>query len=155
MSFIDTPSQHDQIRQAALGALADLDAKEGLTVAMRYTGPGNVQRTRAAAISAIATLSHHDSERAFDAVAPLLYDSVERARTSAAFALTRIEDDRGVDLLRRASKNHPHPAIREGAEDWANRLQGRLSGDDVESLQETVGELQNQIRELERKLDRQ
>lgn len=155
MSFIDTPSQHDQIRQAALGALADLDAKEGLTAAMRYTGPGNVQRTRAAAISAIATLSHHDTEKAFDAVAPLLYDSVDRARSSAAFALTRIEDERGVDLLRRASKNHPHPAIREGAEGWANRLQGRLSGDDVESLQETLGELQNQIRELERKLDRQ
>lgn len=153
MSFIDTPSQHDQIRQAALGALADLDADEGLTAAMRYTGPGYLQRTRGAAISAIATLADHDSAKAYDAVAPLLYDSVDRVRTSAAFALARIEDERGVDLFRRAAKNHPHPGIRENAEQWANRLQGRLSGDDVESLQETVGELRNQVRDLEKKLE--
>ncbi|MGP1309271.1 MAG: M1 family aminopeptidase [Phycisphaerales bacterium] len=155
MSLIDTPSQHDQIRRAALGALADLDAKEGLAAAMRYTGPGYLQRTRASALSAIAALSEHDEEAAYDAVAPYIYDSVERVRNTAAFALMGVEDERGVDLLRRAASNHPHPDFRASASSWADRLAGRLSGDDVEALQETVGELRNQVRELERRLEKQ
>jgi aminopeptidase N len=155
MSFLDTPSQHDVIRRAAFGALAELDAKPGLDAAILYVGPEYLQRTRASALSAIATLSHYDEEKAYDTVAPLIYDSVERVRNAAASALIRIDDERGVELLRRAAKNHPHPAFRDRADSWADRLAGNISGDDVESLQETVGELRNKVDELERKLERE
>lgn len=155
MSFIDTPSQHDQIRQAALGALASLDTPQGLDAAIRYVGPGYLQRTRAAALSAIGALAKHDREKAYDAVAPIIYDGTDRVRSAAAFALVRIEDERGVDLFRRAAKNHPHPGVRDAAGSFADRLAGRLSGDDVESLQETVGELRNRLRDLESKLNRE
>ncbi len=155
MSFIDTPSQHDVIRRAAFGALADLDAEPGLDAAIMYIGPGYLSRTRTSALSAIAALSHYDEEKAFDAVAPIIYDGTERVRNAAAYALIGIEDERGVELLSRAAKNHPHPGFRDSAGSWSDRLAGRMSGDDVESLQETVGELRNQINELERKLERE
>lgn len=153
MSLLDTPSQHDQIRQAALGALAALDAEAGLDAAIRYIGPGNLQRVRAAALSAISRLAKHDRAKAFDAVSPLLYDSVERVRLAAASALVGIEDERGVELFRRAANNHPNPDFRRNCEQWADRLAGRLSGDRIETLQETVGRLRREIGDLQRAVD--
>lgn len=153
LSFLDTPSQHDQIRQATISALASLDAPEGLDAAIRHIGPGDMQRVRAGALSAIARLAKHDRERAFDAVAPLIYDSVERVRMAAASALIGIEDERGVELFQRAASNHPSPTFRRSAGQWADRLSGRLSGDRLESLQETVGRLRREISDLQKAVD--
>jgi aminopeptidase N len=149
-----TPSQSDVIQRAALTALRRLDLAEGLDGAITLCAPSSALRTRASAISTVADLSDHDPEKAFDAIEPLLWSNVERIRTSAGSALARIDDERGLTSLRNAAETHAMPSFRDSCRAWADRLAGRLSGDDLDGVQEELGRLQRELQDLKNQLDK-
>ncbi len=96
-----TDSQHDQIRQAALSALARLDKPEGLAAAIRLAGPGVNARTRPVAISTVRTLARHDEQAAIDLLAHLLLKDREARTVSAAGdALAAIGGEKAEAALR-------------------------------------------------------
>lgn len=153
LDAVDHDSQHDQVRRAALSALADLDEPEGLDAALRFVSENFPARTRPTAISAVGDLAHHDKEKAYDAIAPLLYDRYERARYAAAAALVDIEDERGVAYLRNAAETHRVETLRDYCERSANRLSGRLSAEDLDETKEELGRITKELDDLKRKFE--
>lgn len=147
-SALGAESQHDQVRRAALTGLAALGRKEALDAVIPFTRFGVPNRTRPAAIDAVARLSKHDPEKAFAAIAPLLTDRESRARDAAGPALVEIRDKRGLDALDRAISSTRDETFRENAERWRGLLAARLAKDD--SLEATRAELDKLKSEVER-----
>ena len=99
MEALETDSQHDQLRQAAIEALGDLDAPEGLDPAIRLAQPGHLGRTRARAIGTIADLAHHEPSKAYYALEGLLDDRERRTWEATVNAIVAMRDPRGVEAL--------------------------------------------------------
>ena len=118
----DVDSQHDRVRQGALEALGDMDAREGLPVVLRYAAPGAYNRTRPIAIAAIAKLAHHDPEAAYAALSGLLADRERRAWDSAGEALVKLGDARAAEAFTRLSESKRDPADRKRIAGWASAL---------------------------------
>ncbi|MGH7291291.1 MAG: HEAT repeat domain-containing protein, partial [Myxococcota bacterium] len=74
VSALDADSQHDQIRRAAVAALADMDRTDALPLVLRRTAPGNSSNLRPEAAAALVKLAHHDPDRVFNLLAALLED---------------------------------------------------------------------------------
>jgi len=147
-SALRSDSRDDEVRQAALRALADLDTEDALDRALPYVYEGSYSRTRPVAIEAVAALAHHDPARAYDAIAPLAEDRREaRTRTAAIDAIVAIEDNRGVAHLRNLAETHHHPVQREHAARAADQLAAALASDDADT------KLRGRVEELERRLD--
>ena len=123
-----TDSQHDTLRQAAISALADMDAPGGLEVVIDLAQPGHLNRTRPRAVGAIATLAHHDPDRAFRAVAPLVEDRERRTWEAAAAALVRLGDPRGVAVLAVAAASKRDPADRDALLASRDELEAKAGG---------------------------
>lgn len=153
LGALDDRSQHDQVRRAALSALASLDEPEGLDAALRYVSENYPARTRPAAISAVGKLASHDTDKAYAAISPLVYDRYERARSAAVWALVDVEDERAVDFLRNAAQTHRVKAIRDSCQRAADRLAGRLAADDLDQTQEELGRLSRELDELKKKFE--
>jgi len=147
---LDDESRDDEIRQSAIRALADLDLEAGLGLVIPSTSEGVNTRTRAVAAQAVGSLGHHDPERAFGAVEPLLTDKREaRVRRAAVGAVVAIEDERGVQTLRRLARTHEHPVHRDACAEAADRLAAALrSGDSDRQLRERLEELEREVEEL-------
>src|SRR5262249_56822643 len=96
LAGLQASSQHDRVRQAAIEALAAVDAREGLNAAIRYAQPGAYGRTRPTAIAAIGTLAHHDKDIALKALCDLLTDRESRSWHAAGSALATLADARIV-----------------------------------------------------------
>lgn len=96
---LETDSQHDQLRQASIEAFGDLDAPEGLDIAIRLAQPGTLGRTRAKAIATIAILAHHEPSKAYYALEGLIEDRERRAWEAAVEAIVATGDPRGVEAL--------------------------------------------------------
>lgn len=94
-----TDSQHDRLRQAALDALASMDVREGLEVAIRLAQPGNLNRTRPVAIRAMTSLAHFDPDRVYQALADLTTDREHRTAREARRAILSLTDVRAIDLF--------------------------------------------------------
>jgi len=147
---LDDESRDDEIRQAAVRGLRDLDEARCLDLVIPLTREGVNNRTRAVAVGAVGDLGHHDPERAYDAVAPLLTDQREaRVRGAAAGALVDIEDERGVETLRRLARTHEHPVHRERCAEAADALAAALrSGESDSDLRKRIEELEREVEEL-------
>ena len=103
-------SQHDRVRQGALEALGDMDAKEGVAVVIRHALPGAYNRTRPIAIEALRKLAHHDPEAAYKILAGLLSDRERRTWESAGDALAKLGDPRASDDFQKlAAAKHDGP----------------------------------------------
>ena len=113
VEMVHVPSQHDQIRQAALRALATLDDPRGFELARQYSAYGQMDRSRAAAVECIGRLGRHDRDDAVDYLIALLDDPEWRTAQAAARALTDLGDERGVAPLERLSQSHPDQKYRE------------------------------------------
>ncbi|MCA9283610.1 MAG: HEAT repeat domain-containing protein, partial [Phycisphaerales bacterium] len=87
VELVDYPSQSDQVRNAALGALAELDDARGLDLAIRCAELGNPDRARPRAVAAMGRLAHHDRERTIDLLLELLKDPESRTAYEAGDAL--------------------------------------------------------------------
>jgi aminopeptidase N len=121
-SLVHVPSQHEQVRQAALRALAKLDDERGLSLGMRYAAYGHMDRARPAAIAAIGKLAHHDLEAAVDYLLALLDDPEWRTVDAAGTALAETGDKRAVPPLEAISRSHPDPERRKRAGEWVKKL---------------------------------
>jgi aminopeptidase N len=115
-------SQHDQVRSAALAALADLDDARGLDLAIEYSAFGWCDRSRPRAIDAIAELAHHDRDRAVEVLLAYLEDPERRAVRAAGAALAEIGDERGLPPLEAMADSHPSPRLRDSAEGWVKKI---------------------------------
>ncbi|MFG0328040.1 MAG: M1 family aminopeptidase [Phycisphaerales bacterium JB037] len=101
LAATEQESQHDRVRQAALDALASLDAPTGLDAAIRIAQPGFNYRTRSTAVRALSALAHHDRNAAYRALEPLLLDRERRTVEAAGRALVDLGDPRAAQALRR------------------------------------------------------
>ncbi len=130
VALVDQPSQHDQIRKAALGALADLDDERGLGLAMKYAAFGYMDRSRPSAISAIADLAEHDNDAAVEFLLPLLHDPEGRARSATLSALATIADERALEPMNAIAQTDPDPAVRDRAERAVKKLRENMKKND-------------------------
>jgi HEAT repeat protein len=133
LSAADTPSQHDKIRQAALGALASLDAADGLPVAIHFSLPGSYNRTRPDAIRALASLAHHDKEAAYKILSGLLSDRESRAWHAAGEALVKIADVRAVGEMEKMLAAKRDPRDRATIQGWIDSLKKEPPGNQAKS----------------------
>lgn len=129
LEALNAESQHDGVRQAALEALADLDAASALPITLAHTNPRSNSRTRAVAIAASARLAHHDPDAAFGIIAPLLGDAQRRTFLAAGQALVDMGDARGLDVLRRMRAEVPDPDSRWSLDSWIEALRTRIEAD--------------------------
>lgn len=90
VSALDADSQHDQIRTAAVAALADMDRADALPLVLRRTVPGNSSNLRPEAAAALVKLAHHEPDRVFNVLAALLEDREPKTVLAAGKALTEI-----------------------------------------------------------------
>ncbi len=128
VELVEFPSQHDDVRRAALTALAKLDDPRGLDLAMRYATYGYMDRARPAAIAAIGTLAHHDPDLAVPYLIALLDDHERRTVAAAGAALAQTGDERAVAPIRAMSVSHPQPRMRDRAEGWLETLEKKQTG---------------------------
>jgi aminopeptidase N len=106
VELVPVPSQHDQVRQAALRALAALDDPRGFELAKQYSAYGMMDRSRAAAVECIGKLGRHQPDDACAYLISLLDDAEWRTAQAAARALAELGDERGVAPLQRLSQTH-------------------------------------------------
>lgn len=147
-------SQSDQVRQAAISALARLDAKESLDAVSPFLSVAYFARTRATAFAAVAALAHHDAPKAFLALEPHLTDRVERVRSSAMSAMSGVKDQRAVDALRARASAEVLDTFRDRAKRAADRAAGLLAGDDDDALRSELGRLSRELADLKKSLDK-
>ncbi|MBL8759196.1 MAG: HEAT repeat domain-containing protein [Phycisphaerae bacterium] len=114
-------SQHDQIRQAAIEALATLDDPAGLPAVLAATQSGVPSRTRAVAIKAAARLLRHDPPRVLAVLAASAEDASDRVRRSAAEALADTGDACAKPIIDALAASGS-AAERAGAKDWLRRF---------------------------------
>jgi aminopeptidase N len=99
LAALDVDSQHDQIRKAAVAALADMDRADGLPLVLRRVAYGNSSDLRPEAATALARLAHHDPDRVFNVLAALLEDREPKTVQSAGKALADIGGSRVRSLF--------------------------------------------------------
>ncbi len=92
-------SQHDAVRQTALEVLAELDRREGLAPALAAAMPGNLSRTRAAAIAALGRLHRHDPDGVMAMLMAGIRDSEQRMRKASCEALAALGDEQARPLI--------------------------------------------------------
>ncbi|MBL0927106.1 MAG: HEAT repeat domain-containing protein [Phycisphaerales bacterium] len=144
-------SQHDHVRQAALRALASVDTKESLVLAIPSTRPGNLNRTRPIAIETVGKLAHHDLDAALAALTPLTEDREQRARRAVASALVDIADPRALPLMDRIVRFERDAAERQAAAEARDRLAAAI--DKARSREADRTEIERLRRDLERLKD--
>ena len=123
VELVEFKSQNDQVRQAALRALADLDDQRGLEVSMKYAAYGYTDRSRPTAINCIGKLAKHDKDKAVPFLLALLNDHESRSVNAAGAALADVGDDRAVDPIKAISETSRDPDMRERAGEWLKKLQ--------------------------------
>ena len=90
VSALNVESQHDQIRKAAVAALADMDRADGLPLVLARTAAGNSSSLRPEAAAALVKLAHHDPDRVFSTLAALLEDREVKMQQATGKALSEI-----------------------------------------------------------------
>lgn len=115
-------SQHERIRRGALIGLRLLDQPEGIDLAANYTRFGNLNRLRPVAIEAVASLGHHDKDRALSVITPLLRDSEIRTVRAAMDALVTLGHPQGAEELDLLATRLKHPVHKEEARAARDRL---------------------------------
>lgn len=119
-------SQSDEVRQAALDALAELDAPKGLEKALLYAAPGHDTRTRPVALGAAAKLGHQNPDLALRGIAAYLGDHELRTQRAAGQALVDLKDPRGSAEFDKAMKGARSEELRQQIEDWKKALKEKL-----------------------------
>ncbi|QOJ01587.1 MAG: M1 family metallopeptidase [Phycisphaeraceae bacterium] len=122
-----TDSQNDDLRSAAVAALASLDRKACVDPVIALTRAGVNSRTRPEAVRALAGLAKHDDTKVFETIAPLVEDREWRTRCAAHDALVDLADPRGEAVLRRRAESARDPYERALATERLDALRARLS----------------------------
>ncbi len=154
-------SYNDQIRRAAINALAAQHAPAGIVVATKYAAYGGDDRTRPEAIRALGRLGHHETRT--DAVrrtlTELTRDPQYRSRHAALEALADLGGAEAASVLRGVANGGAEPGTRDVARKALERV-GQPSPESarvvalrkhVQRLREGMEKLEDRVRELERK----
>lgn len=121
----EVPSQHDQVRIAAIEALAELDDARGLTAAMAASRFGNFDRNRPRAIRAVRRLAHHDREAAVAMLQVLLDDPESRSARAAGDALATLKaKEARPRIATMAESDRRGESMRNAAKEWLARMDG-------------------------------
>ncbi|MEK6700795.1 MAG: M1 family aminopeptidase [Planctomycetota bacterium] len=121
-----TDSQDDALRQAALDAVVTLDRREGLLLAVELTKPGQLSRTRPAAVGAVVKLARHDMALAINVVGSMIDDREQRSRQAAGQGLVDLGDPRGLEILAKRAKVARDPYEQNQAKQWFDALTAKL-----------------------------
>jgi HEAT repeat protein len=113
MNALQTSSQHDIVRQAAINALADAKPAGALDAVAPYAGEGYLSRTRAEAINAVARLGAQNPAKARDTLLAALRGRENRPRTTAARALVDLGDKSALPALAALAETIRSPEIAE------------------------------------------
>lgn len=124
----DFRSRDEDVRQASLRTLVELDDARGLDLAMKYAAYGNPDRSRSTAVNVASRLAKHDRERTITFLLDLLEDPEPRTIRAAMNALVEVGDRRGLAPLQAMGKSHRNASLRSAADDAAKRLQAKLDG---------------------------
>ncbi|MGD9688252.1 MAG: M1 family aminopeptidase [Phycisphaerales bacterium] len=135
---LGTPSQDDQIRQAALEALAAFERAESLEAVLSMAPPGNLPRTRAAAFKAAARLAALDRPRVISELSAGLTDREIRTRLGAGEALAMIADPQARAALE-AGLSSGSSAFRAATAAWLEDLDARAALRGEEKPHEPAG----------------
>ena len=125
VELVGFPSQHEQVRNAALAALAKLDDPRGLDLGIQYAAFGYMDRARPRAIAAVGKLAEHDTDRAVPFLIALLDDPEPRSVRAAGKALADIGDERAIDPIKAMSESDKSERRREMAEKWLKKLEDK------------------------------
>lgn len=120
-------TQHDQLRQAALEALAMLDRSEGLSPASQLARPGALNRTRGRAIQTLGALARHDQPRVTQEIIGYLRDPEARSRRAAAEALSGIASPEALSALDAFAGSWPEPGEARRVRRLADSLRAKLA----------------------------
>ncbi len=126
MGALETESQHDQIRRAAIDAIATVDDPGGLNLVVRYAAPGTNSSTRTNAVRAIRKLGHHSPDHAFNILAALVNDRELRTSRAAMMAVAALGDERGIALLERSVRENTSTLRRFNAQQALDELRASL-----------------------------
>jgi len=119
----EVPSQHDQVRIAAIEALAELDDARGLQVAIKASQFGNFDRNRPRAIRAVRRLAHHDRAAAVAHLAALLDDPESRSARAAGDALATLKArEARPRIATMAESDRRGESMRNAAKEWLTRM---------------------------------
>lgn len=127
---LQSSSQSDEGRQAALECLADVMPHDAMNLAAFYAGPGFDNRTRGTACDAMVAIAKRsknakDVDRAVTRLGELLTARENRVRMSAGDALVKLGDKRGVELLEAAKTKYSAPDITQRFEQFAEQLRNK------------------------------
>jgi len=121
-SQIEFASHNDQVRNAAIQALAEFDDARGLEAAMKYAAYGHSDRSRPQAIRCIGRLAKHDQDKAVETLIGLLDDHEQRAVNAAGAALADLGDTRAETRLQQMADSASDPTLRTSAKGWLETL---------------------------------
>jgi len=128
-SLLEHESQHDQVRNAALDALASLDDPRTLDAGLRYGRLGKPDRARPRAIAAVGRSAHHDPDRALETLVRWLDDPERTTTIAAGDAIAAIierrvevDADPAIRRIRTMARNDRDDRVRRAAERWLARI---------------------------------
>ncbi len=113
LNALQTSSQHDMVRQAAINALADAKPEGALDAVLPYAGEGYLSRTRAEAINATARLASQNPAKARETLLAALRGRENRPRMTAARALVDLGDKTAAAALADVAQNMRSPELAE------------------------------------------
>lgn len=119
---LNVPSQHDQIRRAAIDTLGEMDDAANLDLVLKFTASGTPARTRPDAIQAVGRLAHHDKTKAVSALAALLDDRESRTFRSVGEALVGIGGPAATQAIEAYMSRTTSGAAKAMAEKWMKQL---------------------------------
>jgi aminopeptidase N len=122
LKALETNSHREQIRQAAISALTDLDTPEAYAEVIKRTGPANPSFVRSAATAALGDLAHHDNNRTILLLATLLDDREPRTANAAGNALADIGGPKARAIFESRAEASPSRSIRGQMKVWLQRF---------------------------------
>ncbi|MBN1491177.1 MAG: HEAT repeat domain-containing protein, partial [Phycisphaerae bacterium] len=148
-------SYRDRIRTAAIQALAELRAPQGLEPARQLAAYGAPYRSRATGIRALATLARNTDSAAdvCDFLVGLLADSQEAAVDAAIDALAVLADKGAIRPLQTVVDSSASKERRDRARkaiDTINQESGEA--DVIRALRERIDKLEDQRKGIEKRL---
>lgn len=127
-SALETSSQSDQLRQAAIGAIVANKPANALTLLVPCTRPGIDGRTRVAALDGVAALGTQDVDLALRTLEAALLGDEHRPRMAAARGLVLLGDPRGVAMLDKAIEAWHVDEVADALREQRAALAKKLSG---------------------------
>lgn len=145
------PSDHDQIRMAAIGALAELNEPAAVTEAMEMSQRIHPQHIRNGALGILGGLGKIESEkkRIYEHLVSLLDEPSERNLPSVIGALGALGNDDAMPALQRIADGAAAGPVKRAAEGALNALRDKgAKTAELKSLQSKISELEQRVKSL-------